>query len=59
MNMTERAKPRQAGNSGTDLVSQFEHAKKALYVIVQKMARGHLRLEASLQRFTRSLALAP
>ncbi len=58
MNMTERAKPKQAGNSGTDLVSQFEDAMKELEVIVQKMERGDLRLEESLQVFERGIALA-
>ena len=56
--MTERVKPKKAENSGTDLVSQFEDAMKELEAIVQKMERGDLRLEESLQVFERGIALA-
>jgi exodeoxyribonuclease VII small subunit len=40
-----------------DPVAQFEEAMKELETIVQKMERGELRLEESLQLFERGMAL--
>jgi exodeoxyribonuclease VII small subunit len=40
-----------------DPVSQFEDAMKELESIVQKMERGELRLDESLQLFERGMAL--
>ena len=40
-----------------DPVSRFEEAMKELETIVQKMERGELKLEESLQLFERGMAL--
>lgn len=56
--MTERVKPKKAENNEIDLVSQFEDAMKELETIVQRMERGDLRLEESLNVFERGIALA-
>ena len=45
-------------STGNDLVGQFEDAMKELEALVQKMERGDLRLEESLQVFERGIALA-
>ena len=41
-----------------DTVGRFEDAMKELEALVQKMERGDLRLEESLQVFERGIALA-
>lgn len=56
--MTERVKPKTSTAVGNDPLSQFEDAMKELEAIVQKMERGDLRLEESLQVFERGIALA-
>ena len=56
--MTERVKAKANAANGNDPVSQFEDAMKELEAIVQKMERGDLRLEESLQVFERGIALA-
>lgn len=54
--MSERVTPKTASNA--DPVAQFEEAMKELEALVQKMERGDLRLEDSLQAFERGIALA-
>lgn len=55
--------PQRRDEKGTEsaelqAVGQFEEAMKELEALVQKMERGDLRLEESLQVFERGIALA-
>ncbi len=44
--------------AATDLVAQFENSLQELEGIVQKLERGELKLEESLQIFERGMALS-
>jgi exodeoxyribonuclease VII small subunit len=56
--MPKRVDEKSSGDATTDVVGQFEEAMKELETLVQRMERGDLRLEESLQVFERGIALA-
>jgi exodeoxyribonuclease VII small subunit len=56
--MPKRVDEKSTDSAAPDAVSQFEEALKELEALVQKMERGDLRLEESLQVFERGIALA-
>jgi exodeoxyribonuclease VII small subunit len=56
--MPKRPDEKGAESRTMDAVGQFEEAMKELEALVQKMERGDLRLEESLQVFERGIALA-
>ena len=56
--MPRRPDEKSSESSGLDAVGQFEEAMKELEALVQRMERGDLRLEESLQVFERGIALA-
>ena len=56
--MPKRPDEKGAESAELQAVGQFEEAMKELEALVQKMERGDLRLEESLQVFERGIALA-
>lgn len=56
--MPQRRDEKGGESAELQAVGQFEEAMKELEALVQKMERGDLRLEESLQVFERGIALA-